>query len=73
MAYMSGAIIAALAAPLFADDYQRRKQERRERFAAEYGVKMKPCTACNGSGHYDHNGAPKCYVCEGTGKVKDYA
>ena len=25
------------------------------------------CVACNGSGHYDHNGSPKCGACEGTG------
>jgi hypothetical protein len=25
------------------------------------------CIACNGSGHYDHDGAPKCASCNGTG------
>ncbi len=33
-----------------------------------YGDKKpKVCTACNGSGHYDHDGAPKCGACNGTG------
>lgn len=27
-----------------------------------------PCLACNGSGHYDHNGSPVCSSCHGTGK-----
>lgn len=26
------------------------------------------CIACNGSGHYDHNGSPACDSCNGTGK-----
>ena len=26
------------------------------------------CTSCNGSGHYDSNGSPKCGACDGTGK-----
>lgn len=26
------------------------------------------CSACSGSGRYDHNGSPKCGACEGTGK-----
>ena len=30
--------------------------------------KNKVCTACNGSGYYDHNGSPKCSSCNGTGK-----
>jgi len=29
------------------------------------------CTACNGSGHYDNDGSPKCGSCNGTGKKKD--
>jgi hypothetical protein len=70
MAGMSGAIIAATAVGLFADDYQARKQARRERFAAEYGVKLVPCTACNGFGH---DGITLCDMCGGTGKVRDYA
>ncbi|QIG65911.1 putative anti-TRAP protein [Ochrobactrum phage vB_OspM_OC] len=30
-------------------------------------VQRKVCIACNGSGHYDHNGSPKCDSCEGSG------
>jgi alkylated DNA repair dioxygenase AlkB len=26
------------------------------------------CYACNGSGHYDHNGSPPCGACGGTGR-----
>lgn len=33
-----------------------------------WGWKQRPCTACNGSGRYDHNGSPRCGACEGTGK-----
>ena len=29
---------------------------------------LRPCTACNGSGHYDSTGSPKCSACNGTGK-----
>lgn len=33
------------------------------------GVEMNiTCTACNGSGYYDHNGSPRCGACNGTGK-----
>jgi DnaJ-class molecular chaperone len=49
--------------------YQERKAARVEhyhRFVS--GWKMRPCSACNGSGHYDHNGSPPCGSCEGTGK-----
>lgn len=29
------------------------------------------CTACSGSGRYDHNGSPKCGCCNGTGLKQD--
>ena len=32
--------------------------------------KRKKCVACNGTGHYDHNGSPKCGGCNGTGYEK---
>ncbi len=32
-----------------------------------YGWIRKPCSACSGSGHYDHNGSPACGGCDGTG------
>lgn len=53
------------------DDYQLRKLERTKRFAADHGRKLVTCIACNGSGHYDHNGAPTCGSCNGTGKVRE--
>lgn len=31
-------------------------------------LNKKVCSACNGSGRYDHNGSPKCSSCNGTGK-----
>ena len=52
-------------------DYQTRKAERRKAFMAKHGKKLVTCTACNGSGRYDHNGAPKCGSCNGTGKVRE--
>lgn len=30
--------------------------------------KVLPCLACNGTGHYDNTGSPKCESCNGTGK-----
>ena len=32
------------------------------------GWKQQRCTACNGSGIYDHNGSPPCGACDGSGK-----
>ena len=49
------------------DDYHKRKDERRKK----YGMKLKTCPACNGSGHYDTTGSPKCAACNGTGKVRE--
>lgn len=34
----------------------------------EYAQKQRKCTACNGSGYYDHNDSPDCGCCGGTGK-----
>lgn len=50
-------------------DFKERKQKRIEHFEKYVkGWKQRPCTACNGSGYYDHNGSPKCGACNGTGK-----
>ena len=50
-------------------DFKERKQKRKEHFEKNIkGWKQRPCTACNGSGYYDHNGSPKCGSCNGTGK-----
>jgi DnaJ-class molecular chaperone len=51
--------------------YQERKLERTLRYQAEHGRKLVRCTACNGSGEYDHNGSPPCGSCGGTGKVRE--
>lgn len=55
------------------------RKEQRKTFFEQYvkGWKLRPCTACNGSGYYDNciNGKiPKCSSCKGTGKerYKDY-
>ena len=53
------------------DDYKKRKQLRTEQYKANHGNKLVKCTACNGSGRYDHNGSPKCDSCEGTGKIRE--
>jgi DnaJ-class molecular chaperone len=45
-----------------------RKEERRREAAKYHGVKMEVCTACSGSGYYDHNGSPACGSCNGRGK-----
>lgn len=53
-------------------NFQERKKERTENYEKNIkGWKLKPCTACNGSGYYDNyvNGRiPKCGCCDGTGK-----
>ena len=52
-------------------DFKDRKQERTDYFEKNIkGWKLRLCSACNGSGFYDHNGSPKCGACEGTGKER---
>jgi DnaJ-class molecular chaperone len=52
-------------------DYRERKAERVRHFQQNVaGWKTRPCTACNGSGRYDHNGSPRCGACNGTGKER---
>lgn len=51
--------------------YQQRKQARREHYAKNvHGWKQRPCSACNGSGRYDHHGSPPCSACAGSGKER---
>lgn len=51
--------------------WKSRKEERTEYYKKYvYKWKLRPCTACNGSGHYDSWGAPPCGACEGTGKER---
>ena len=52
-------------------NFQERKKQRKENFEKNVkGWKLRPCTACHGSGYYDHNGSPKSCACNGTGKEK---
>ncbi len=51
------------------------KEARKEHYLKYvYGWKLRPCTACNGSGYYDscdRKGNPiPCGSCEGTGKER---
>jgi hypothetical protein len=52
-------------------NFHQRKARRTARYMREvYGWKLRPCSACSGSGYYDHNGSPPCGACEGTGKER---
>jgi len=51
--------------------FKGRKEKRKEYFeSCVKGWKTRPCSACNGSGHYDDNNSPKCESCNGTGKER---
>lgn len=52
----------------FINHYQIAKEERRKAYKENHGRKLVECSACSGSGRYDHNGSPKCGACNGTGK-----
>lgn len=48
-----------------------RKKERSDYYKKYvHKWKLRPCTACAGSGRYDHNGSPPCASCNGTGKER---
>lgn len=51
------------------DSFHGRKAERTRLYLLNHGQKI-TCTACGGSGRYDHNGSPKCGACGGTGKIR---
>lgn len=51
-----------------AETWQERKRERSIKYWRRHGVGEETCTACSGSGYYDHNGSPACGGCEGTGR-----
>lgn len=52
-------------------DFNQRKAERKEYYEKFVkGWKMRPCTACSGSGVYDTFGSPPCGACEGSGKER---
>lgn len=51
------------------DTFLKRKQARKEYYEKYIkGWKQRPCSACSGSGIYDHKGSPPCTACDGTGK-----
>ena len=48
--------------------FLQRKAERTKHFYANvYRHKQQYCSACSGSGKYDHDGSPECGCCDGTG------
>lgn len=56
----------------FGDTYWSDKEIRRKHYEKYIkGWKTRPCTACNGSGHYDNNSSPKCQGCEPPGSGKE--
>lgn len=51
--------------------YRERKRDRTEHYNKYvYGWKLRKCTACSGSGYYDHDGSPECGICDGSGKQR---
>ena len=52
-------------------NFYERKKERADRYHSTVeGWKIRNCTACAGSGHYDSDGSPPCGACDGTGDEK---
>jgi len=51
-------------------NFKERKIKRIAKYIYNKELKTKSCSACNGSGYYDHNKNPKCNACNGTGKEK---
>lgn len=52
-------------------NFHQRKKDRKEYFEKYVkGWKLRDCSACSGSGRYDHNGSPPCGGCDGTGKER---
>ena len=56
-------------------NYLERKKLRKSWYEKYvHGNKLVTCTACDGSGYYDHNingRTPKCGSCNGTGKTHE--
>lgn len=49
--------------------FKARKADRTEHYHTHIkGWRLQPCSACNGSGYYDHTNNPECGACEGSGK-----
>jgi hypothetical protein len=54
-----------------ASTFASRKAARREHYKRFIeGWKLRACSACAGSGRYDHDGAPPCGACGGTGRER---
>lgn len=52
-------------------NWSERKKQRTEYYEKYVkGHRLVKCSACNGSGYYDHNGSPPCGACGGTGKER---
>lgn len=52
-------------------NFLERKEQRKKHYESKIkGWKLRPCTACSGSGYYDAKGSPKCSACNGTGKER---
>jgi DnaJ-class molecular chaperone len=52
-----------------ASNFNERKAFRRQHYYRfVYGWRLRPCSACNGSGRYDSWRNPRCGACDGTGK-----
>lgn len=50
-------------------NFKERKKDRADYYHKYiFGWRQQACTACNGSGYYDHDGNPDCDACSGTGK-----
>jgi len=55
----------------YGHSFHERKAERTKAyFKWVFGWRLQACTACNGSGYYDHDGSPPCGGCDGTGKER---
>lgn len=50
--------------------YERKQRRTRHYYRHIHGYRLRPCTACNGSGHYDAHRSPGCGACDGTGKER---
>jgi hypothetical protein len=48
--------------------YKKARKDHYLRFV--HGWKLMRCSACSGSGRYDHNGSPPCGACSGSGKER---
>ncbi len=55
---------------IHAETWHERKHARSIEYWCHHGVDEETCTACSGSGHYDHHGSPACAGCDGTGRKR---